>query len=329
MTEVHVSSPCRLHFGLLRLHESGGLAFGGLGMMVDRPRVQLRARSAQQWQTTGPEQNRAEEFARRALAWRPSAARPVAIAMQVEAVVPPHRGLGSGTQLGLAVAAAVRAVAGLAPGTPAELAHESGRGARSGIGSHGFVHGGLLWERGRRPGAGLAELTDRVHVCPGWRIVLVAPPEMQGRFGDDEKCAFAAAPPVPDSLTQRLIALAERHILPAARTHRLEEFGEAVYEYGRISGECFAAVQGGPYASAAIADLVSAIRAWGPRAVGQSSWGPTVFAIVECEAAADDLVLRLRRDPRWAGHHIQTAGADNRGALIGVLEDERAAPPAP
>jgi beta-RFAP synthase len=314
MTTVRVSTPSRLHFGLLRVHESSQLGYGGLGMMVDGPRTAICASPAREWTVVGPDATRARRAALAALRAAAWPDKPPALAVRVDAATPAHCGLGSGTQLSLAIAAAVRALAGQSPGTANELAAAVGRGARSGIGSHGFVHGGLLWERGRDAGAALCPLAERVATPPSWRIVLVLPREAQGLSGDDEQRAFAALPAVPDSVTERLQQLAEGAILPAARDAQIEAFGEAVYEYGRLSGECFARIQGGPYASPEIAMRVAELRGWGVRGVGQSSWGPTVFAIVEtAEAAA---ALRRQAASRWPDCDILVAGPDNHGAVI-------------
>lgn len=316
MTVVHVSTPSRLHFGLLRLHERDGRSFGGLGMMVERPRVELDISAADEWAVSGPSAKRAAVFAERAFATLGLTERPSALRVRVASIVPQHRGLGGGTQLALAIAAGVRELAGRPPGAAAELAATVGRGLRSAVGSHGFIHGGLLWERGRTTEGRLAELSARVAMPPPWRVVLVAPPQGCGLSGPSERAAFDRLPPVPTDVTRRLETLAEDQILPAARAAELDAFGEGVYQYGRLSGESFACVQGGPYASAEIAACVAAIRARGVRAVGQSSWGPTVFAVTADAAAASELVVALQQDVRWSSYEIEITAPDNRGAVI-------------
>ena len=64
---------------------------------------------------------------------------------------PEHAGLGVGTQLSLAVTRVLTAMAGVETISIADLADLSERGLRSGIGLHGFVHGGLIVDGGRRP----------------------------------------------------------------------------------------------------------------------------------------------------------------------------------
>jgi beta-RFAP synthase len=322
MTTIHVSTPSRLHFGLLRLDEGFGRRFGGLGMMVDQPHVELALVRSSQWRVAGPGARRARQFAESASAATGVRAAPLRI--RLKSVIPAHRGLGGGTQLALAIAAGVRELAGQSRGDAATLAAAVGRGARSAVGSHGFVHGGLIWERGRTADAGLAELADRVAVPASWRFVLIAPKRRRGLSGRAERAAFGQLPPVPDKVVCRLASLAEEHILPAARDARLDDFGEAVYEYGRLSGESFAAVQGGPYASDEIAACVEAVRACGVAGAGQTSWGPTVFAATTDDGGAAALVERMQSDRRWADHEFRSVGPDNRGATV-----RREAPVAP
>src|SRR6185437_6994640 len=66
----------------------------------------------------------------------------------VSDAIPPHAGLGSGTQLALAIAAAFRRLEGL-PLDPREDARLLNRGARSGVGVALFERGGLAVDAGR------------------------------------------------------------------------------------------------------------------------------------------------------------------------------------
>jgi len=284
-------------------------------MMIDRPRTEITLQASARWHVEGAAAERVRATAERALASLPGD-RPQALQLHVTPGAPLHRGLGGGTQLSMAVAAGVRALVGASPGDAATLARIAGRGQRSAVGSHGFVHGGLLWELGRRPEDVLANLAARISMPEQWRVLLVTPGAASGLSGQSERDAFATLPPVPEAATQRLRGLSENQILPAARAADLDAFGEAVYQYGRLSGEQFAAAQGGPYASAAIAARVAAIRSRGVCGVGQSSWGPTVYAIVGGEAEAATLAADLANEPATAGCTVTVAAPDNRGAAV-------------
>jgi beta-RFAP synthase len=323
---VVVSAPSRLHFGLLRFGQDSGPSFGGLGMMIRRPRAVVALERADAWSVDGPSADRALAAAQRALRVSWSRSKPEALRVVVRSAIPSHRGLGGGTQLALAVAAGVRRVLNLPPGMAEQLAQAAGRGERSAVGSHGFVQGGLLWETGLLPGAKLGRLKRRVELPGNWRIVLAAPRDVRGLSGTKERQAFSSLPPVAAATVARLTELAEVEVLPAAERGDLEAFGEGVYQYGRLAGGSFAAVQGGCYASADVAALVAELRGLGARAVGQSSWGPTVFAIVAGEPQAADLAAAIRERPRWADYELEVSAPDNQGAVVTVEPSD--APPA-
>jgi beta-RFAP synthase len=127
-------------------------------------------------------------------------------------------------------------------------------------------------------------------------LIVVIPPWGSGLHGREEKEAFTRldfqplAPETTDSLC-RLLLLG---MLPALEEQDLDAFGEALYDFNLRAGQAFAAVQGGPYASHDVADLVGFIRRQGVRGVGQSSWGPAVFAVTEEPDRAMDLARRIR-----------------------------------
>lgn len=323
---VTISTPSRLHFGLLRFEQTTGPSFGGLGMMIAEPRCVVRLITSNEWSASGPDANRAVASAKRSLDFiatqvaagqRPAGAAPqTPQAFQIEVLksIPAHQGLGSGTQLALAIAAGVRIACGAPTADVEQLAAMVGRGQRSAIGCHGFSVGGLLYETGSFPNEPLSRLARREKAPESWRIVLVTASENTGLSGVSEVSAFRQLPPIPIEVTARLDDLAASIILPAALRADLETFGEALYDYGLLAGECFASVQGGPYASAEIAACVAALRDLGARGVGQSSWGPTVFAVVKGQVEAESLVDRLRATRRWRDHPIRITRADNRGA---------------
>jgi beta-RFAP synthase len=311
---LRITAPSRLHFGLLRFSQESGPSYGGLGMMIDRPRVEVELSAADEWSVSGPYGERALELARRSLqACLPSTIR--AVKVDVRAAPAPHSGLGAGTQLALAIAAGVRQLCQAPPLEIERLVTSVGRGRRSAVGSHGFQLGGLIWEEGRRPGQSLSDLKRRVEVPTDWRIVLVTMPHSEGLSGEHERRAFESLPPVPTDVTCQLTQLAEEQILPAAEQQDFDTFGEAVFQYGRLAGSCFARLQGGPFASPQIAAGVCRMRELGVRGVGQSSWGPTLFAFAADENSAADLIDRLAAQEEFADAQITCTPPNNGGAF--------------
>ena len=85
-----------------------------------------------------------------------------------------------------------------------------------------------------------------------------------------------------------------RVALPAIEDDDLATFGAALTEIQRINGEWFAPAQGGTFAPGPSEHLVRCMTGWGVPGVGQSSWGPAVYGIVDGEDAAAELAVRVR-----------------------------------
>jgi beta-RFAP synthase len=313
---TRVTAPSRLHFGLF--HVPGGDApparsFGGVGLMIDLPGVVVSARPAESWRFEGPSASRAQVFAHRFLAAGPDAVHPLHVL--VERTPPEHVGLGTGTQLGLTVAKALAVEAGEPDLTAPELAKRVGRGERSAVGVHGFDRGGLIVEPGKAAGEDVSPLLTRVLLPDAWRVVVFTPPAADRWHGGREREAFARAGtvPRPAGLTDVLCRMALLGMLPAAVAGDLDGFGEAVHEFNRRAGEPFAAAQGGAYAGPEVAAVVAAVRGRGVKGVGQSSWGPSVFAVVGSADEAAALVKDMLGTARgWvarpsAGHGVERA----------------------
>jgi len=269
---IQVTAPARLHFGLLSFENRQQRRFGGVGLMVQQPAVQLRCAPSPQFRATGPLADRVREVAASWSRWQSRDALP-GCRVEVCASPQPHTGLGTGTQLGLAVAAGLSAL--LLPASPsvspAELATAAGRGHRSAVGTYGFHFGGLIVEPGKVPGDEIAPLENRVAVPPSWRFVLLRPLNHVGLSGRAEQEAFALLDGVPASTTRQLRHLARDVILPAAQSNRFQEFAEGVYDYGYLAGTCFAPIQGGPFAGPRLTELVETVRSIGAKGAGQSS----------------------------------------------------------
>jgi beta-RFAP synthase len=228
-------------------------------------------------------------------------------------------GLGTGTQLALAVAKAVTASWGMTmPVT--DLALRVGRGLRSALGVHGFELGGLIVDAGKRSSDGIAPLAAGLYFPKSWGILLTRPrgqTETAGLHGKTEQDAFAALARQGSSLhqTESLCRLVLLGLLPAAAEEDFPAFGEALFDFNARAGEMFAPVQGGVYAGPAVTELVTLLRSRGARGVGQSSWGPTVFAVCAEAAEADDLARHVHA--RLGEERVETivTRAENHGAL--------------
>jgi beta-RFAP synthase len=312
---VHVTAPSRLHFGLWSLG-GAGRQFGGVGAMVERPGLRLKFATAPHFTASGSLADRALGFARR---WAEFHRRELPdCEVQVANAPPQHAGLGTGTQLGLAVAAGLNAWCGLPAQSPLELAVSVGRGQRSAVGTYGFVHGGLIVDQGKSAGELVSPLDCRVSLPEEWRFVLVRPVELSGLAGDDENRAIASLGEVPRAVHDQLVAEAREHLVPAAVTGDFADFAASLYRYGYLSGLCFAAQQRGPYNGPLLTELVERIRNLGYQGVGQSSWGPTLFTVAESQHHGEQLATRLRSQTWGERLDVLITPPCNAGAQIVV-----------
>jgi beta-ribofuranosylaminobenzene 5'-phosphate synthase len=311
MTEVLVTAPARLHFGMLDPGGVGARRFGGFGVGVESPRVVVAARSrpGEAVTATGSQADRAQAFARRA---RTSLGLDGGVEITVHEAIPPHIGLGSGTKLGLAIARAVAELAGVRP-APEQLAQASGRGARSSVGSWTFTAPGLVVEAGVAGEGWISPLVARHPMPERWRCVLAVPRGVEGLSGNAEERFFAALhePAGAEPGVSRVLLTA---LLPGLLAGDIDEFGAALAQIQREMGSMFSAEQGGVFHSRA-APLVDALLELGVRAVGQSSWGPTVYGIVDGPDVAADVADRLRV-VAGDGTDVSVVDFDRRGAWV-------------
>lgn len=289
---VVVETAARLHFGVLDLRGTLGRWFGGIGAAAPGPTLRVLARPADELRVDGEDAQRALEFAQR---FQRHYDLNAAAHLHVERAVPHHKGLGSGTQLALAVGRALAELSGITT-TPEELATAVGRTKRSAVGTWTFAGGGLVVEGGRRrEGSGVSPLLARIPLPPSWRCVVAVPDAACGISGAVEADALASLPPVHDGDVERVAHLVLMGLLPAAADGDIHAFGSALTAVQTITGRWFAPIQGGTFSSSVSADLVRRMADWGAAGVGQSSWGPTVYGLVEGESAGSELADRVRQ----------------------------------
>jgi beta-ribofuranosylaminobenzene 5'-phosphate synthase len=242
---------------------------------------------------------------------------PLHCEMELWSAISAHQGLGSGTQLGMAVATALAMLAEEPDIDPVTLARRVGRGARSAIGIHGFGQGGFLVDAGKESEELIGRLEARVAVPADWRFLLVNPPGRAAGFsGKAESEALGRLPPTSREMTDRLRGLALKEMLPALEGADCERFADAMFEFGRINGEYFRPVQGGTYSTSEAGALVEWIRGAGFHGVAQTSWGPTLAVCCADQGCAESLRERIQAAESWRECRTRVVAPLNTGAKI-------------
>ncbi|HEY7650541.1 MAG TPA: beta-ribofuranosylaminobenzene 5'-phosphate synthase family protein [Methylomirabilota bacterium] len=317
---VVVEAPARLHFGFLDLTGSGERRFGSIGVGVERPRYVVEARPAARTTIDGEDPS---ELTRVLAALGPDLVPEGGIAIRVLERIPRHQGLGSGTQRDLALGCAIARLTGRTP-TARELAARLGRGRRSGVGVATFAEGGLVVDAGvaAGPGTEVPPVIFQRALPSDWQFVLATPGADQGVHGAHEEAIFRGLPAMPATMAGKISRLVLMQAMPAAVSEDIVGFGEAITEIQALMGEQFAPYQGGAYAAERGRIIAEYARKHGAVGVGQSSWGPTVFALIAGAEAADALVVAIQAFIGEPTLSIWRTSASAHGAIVRV-EPER------
>jgi beta-RFAP synthase len=314
---VQVTTAARLHLGFLDLTGDLGRRFGSIGLAINAFKTRIHLREAPGFEVLGEERERGERLARR---FAESLGLDTGKQLIISNAIPPHAGLGSGTQLALAIATAFRKLARL-PLDARKDARLLDRGARSGVGVALFERGGLAVDAGRGPNTEIPPVVACVNFPQDWRILLIMDPRVEGAHGAAETRAFAQLPPFPAGAASEICRRTLMQILPGVAEQDLEAFGDGVARVQEIVGDHFAPTQGGGrFTSVPVGRVAARLKALGAHGIGQSSWGPTGFAFASDPDHAEFLVGRVRaeREPAVA---LKICSARDHGAEICEEED--------
>jgi beta-ribofuranosylaminobenzene 5'-phosphate synthase len=317
--KVYVKTPARLHFGLIDMNGDMGRFFGGLGVAIDRPNLILEAQTSEGFSVTGEKTELVTSLAKRFLeTYRINAE----VSIHVKQSIPEHAGLGSGTQLALAVATALAKLFQVTASIQ-ELSLAMERIKRTGVGTAVFDQGGFVVDGGKKMKndsiipESFPPLIFRQPFPENWKFVVAIPEVKKGLTKAEEKDAFSRLPPMPVEDVGEICRLTMMKLLPALLDRDIGSFGDALSQIQVVIGEYFAGVQGGTFSSSTATEAIGFMKKCGAYGVGQSSWGPAVYGLVQGETQAKKLrdeVESFLQDRD--GGQVFVANANNRGAII-------------
>ena len=312
---VRVQTGARLHIGFRNLAPDGDRLFGGIGLAIERPQTSVTAVHADAFSCEDTAARRIAKDVRELIGANGAN-------VTLEEVIPAHEGLGSGTQLTLAIYDAMATMVGY-PGSVREAAAVLGRGRRSGVGVACYESGGFIVDAGHPTDAVLAGKASDSPVPPvewrepipeQWRFLLVRPAIKRGRCGAQEAASIERtianadtdiADEISDTLTNTVIS--------GIRNHDIHAFGRGITHIDSLTGKWFQQEQGERYRPPcdALVESISThenIFGW-----GQSSWGPLIYAITTAEQAP------VARD--YADSALQAANLDGTVDIVAPRND--------
>ncbi|MEM2020724.1 MAG: hypothetical protein QXP80_00660 [Zestosphaera sp.] len=274
---VELRIPYRLHLGFYRYNDPPYL-FGSTGVAVSEPYFTIKAERVEGPIIVNTPTEESREVITETLI---KLGIKEGVRVSVEGLVKHHVGLGSRTKLVIGVLKALRELKCLRPGAPIkETANALGLGRVSGIGIYTFLMGGFVVDTGVAVEGEVVkhpELLLRLKP-PSWSIVIAVPEGVAGLHGRvEESILNNAEPHQKQEELYRLLA----NLITAVRFNHFKPFSEALSKIQVLAGQYFSKYQGGMYSSEESCLIAEALRKSGVEAIGQSSWGPTIYCFTE------------------------------------------------
>ncbi len=310
--KLSIKAHARLHFGFFDLCGSPGRKFGSLGLALAQPVTEIEASIADTFSIVGnTDAKSSENITNSVQLLQKTLNLPASLTLNIKQRIPCHAGLGSGTQLALSLVALFNQLYDLNI-SETQMAQLSGRGARSGIGLGAFERGGFLVDSGKNLND-LPEIAIRYDFPQNWRIILVSDNVHVGVHGESELQAFQTLKPMQSSLKEMVFS----QMVPALQRADLLAFGAYMSDLQAYNGTYFSPIQGGHFASKNVESALTFLQENGAVCLGQSSWGPTGFAIVENEVKANLHLAQLKKQFAYVENlsFVMTQGY-NQGATL-------------
>jgi beta-ribofuranosylaminobenzene 5'-phosphate synthase len=325
---VIIRTPSRVHVTLIDMHGGSGRVDGGIGITLDEPGILLEAELSPNLSVSGGDASLQERIGRIATEVLKKLGAGGSVAITVRNYYPAHIGLGSGSQLALAVARAISELHGRHLPVK-ELARLVGRGGTSGIGTAAFEYGGFIIDGGHRFGAG-EEKTDfrpssasrgvspppviARHDFPSdWRILIAIPDVPPGASGNIETDIFRKHCPVPLAEVRELSHEILMRMLPGISERDLDLFGSSVNAVQKLGFKKVELSLQPPQ----VTGLLPVLREAGAACAGLSSFGPAIYAVGDTGMSTIEQAARSFMNESCGGTTLITT-ARNSGAFVRV-----------
>jgi beta-ribofuranosylaminobenzene 5'-phosphate synthase len=320
---VRVTAAPRLHMGLIDLSDVSLRRYGGLGLAIEGPAVNVGVEEAEELSVVDFPQQSYPDLALQPLLSRIIQARgSFGATIWLENVPPAHSGLGTKTSNLLSLLTALNTLFEWNL-TPDEIQLLSGRGGTSGIGVHSFFHGGFIVDSGHeaageyRPsrladGFNIPLLQIQSSFPIQWVITLIMP-EGNRISGAEEADFFRRHTPIPALESYRTFAAVYHGVVPAVLSHNLGLLRDALWELNNCGFKQIEIAE----QSDSVLMILSELRAVAGTACGMSSMGPLVYCIHERNDGNAADACRLVA-ARYRALVLGTWSAWNDGARIDI-----------
>ncbi|CAB49927.1 beta-ribofuranosylaminobenzene 5'-phosphate synthase family protein [Pyrococcus abyssi] len=271
-----VRTPRRLHLGMIDPTGSLGRRFGSIGVALEGG-YEIKVTPAGSLTIEADEEDR-KVIERVVKELNLKYETGLDYYIEVRRSIPRHIGLGSTTQLTLAIASAILRIA--KKEVPIEdVAFSLGRSRESGASLYVFKYGGLVIDGGVKDK--YPPLVMRHEFPENWAFLLVIPKVKRGLSEEEEKDIMFGSNfgkvEIAKEISHRLLL----GLIPALVERDIESFGRFLSEIQELVGSHFSTFQGGTFREdiGIIVEILKELT----YGAGQSSWGPTVYGLIKKE----------------------------------------------
>ena len=315
---IKISTNSRLHFSLLDMNGRLGRVDGGFGVSLQEPRfvIECKVKDGDFFEDLEDDVKEIIEKLRKNGIGKQK------YHIRILSKIPAHVGLGSKTQLSLAIAKCITKLDNLDFDTYT-LAKLVGRGGTSGIGVAAFDAGGFILDGGHSKSLKKGFAPSRYSVAPpppvlvrydfpqNWYFV-ISIPEGKGIHGKEELSIFQRYCPIPSKEVERLSRIIFSVILPSIVEKDISNFGKGLSMVQNIG---FKKIENRLRGKEHL-KLLKFMND-NSEGAGLSSFGPATYAIVEGNKNAENLALMVKEfmEMENMGSKVFITCASNKGAI--------------
>ncbi|ADI32466.1 beta-ribofuranosylaminobenzene 5'-phosphate synthase family protein [Staphylothermus hellenicus] len=244
---------------------------------------------------------------------------------------PRHVGLGSTTQILLAIGDCIRRIYNLRLSIR-ELALLFKRGIVSGIGIATYEKGGLIIDSGRRAKNGIIGIPKDLDDLPSviyrknlpqhWYFIVITPKGIKG-LDEKSETPFLEKPEENKELQYELLKILVLKLLPSISNNDPKTFGRAIYKIQLLTGKYFSKYQDSIFCCEEAEYIINSLMRNGVYGAGQSSWGPTVYGIIDYRKKALRTLSRVKQElyHRDIEADYYISQVSNTGARVSRIRD--------
>ncbi len=281
--ELSITSPSRLHLGFYGFDDNYGYKYGSMGLAINAYKTSLSIKKSKSFVSNVP-----KRFITPILKYLKLNKVDSNFEINLQSNPPSHIGLGSGSQLSLCVGKSIFSHLGIKSSIN-DIANIYNRGERSGTGIRIFDRGGFVVDACKKNNT-LPETMFNSKFPTEWKIILINDNSLKGTSGNKEIKFFNQNINLSKHYKSELSHIALRGILPSIIYKDFSNFSKNISEFQRITSLFYKDKQSGVFLSRNISDIMKYIGNYDNLGIGQSSWGPMSYIIVESNLHAKELI---------------------------------------